>query len=128
VPLNPKQQLFVAEYLKDLNASAACLRAGYRTKNPDVVGPRLLGRVGIREAVDASLAKRNQKVELTAELVIGNMRRLAEKAEDAEDYGAAIKATETLGKHLKLWTDKVEHSGRMTLEEFVVGSMKRGES
>jgi phage terminase small subunit len=128
VPLNPKQARFVAEYLKDLNASASCLRAGYRTKNPNVVGPRLLAQVSIREAVDAALAKRAEKCELTAELVIGNMRRLAAKAEDAEDFSAAIKANETLGKHLKLWTDKVEHSGRVTLEEFVVGSMKRGVS
>jgi len=124
VPLNRKQARFVAEYLKDLNASAACLRAGYQTKNPNVVGPRLLAQVGVREAVDAALAKRNEKAELTAELVIDNIRRIQAKAEASEDFNAALKGNELLGKHLKLWTDKLEHSGRITLEELVTSSLK----
>ena len=124
MPLNPKQQRFVAEYLKDLNASASCLRAGYRTKNPNVVGPRLLAQVGIRQAVDAALAKRSEKLGLTAEFVIENVRRIQAKAEAADDYGAALKGNELLGKHLKLWTDKVEHSGTLTLEQLVADSMR----
>jgi phage terminase small subunit len=125
VALNPKQQRFVAEYLKDLNATQAAVRAGYKPKNADVVGPRLLGQVGIREAVDAGLAKRNEKIGLTAEFVLDNVRRIQAKAEAGEDYGAALKGNELLGKHLKLWTDKVEHSGTLTLEQLVSESMRR---
>ena len=36
-----------------------------------------------------------------------------------------LKALELLGKHLKLYTDKVEHSGNLTLEDLVAGSMKK---
>ncbi len=39
-----------------------------------------------------------------------------------------IKALDLLGKHLKLFTDKIEHSGKVTLEELVMGSMKKDES
>jgi phage terminase small subunit len=108
VALNPKQQRFVAEYLKDLNASAACLRAGYRTKNPDVVGPRLLVQVGIREAVDAALVKRSEKCELTAAKVLEDLQRIARKAEEAEQFSPAAKCLELLGRHLAMFTDKVE--------------------
>jgi phage terminase small subunit len=36
MPLTVKQQLFVAEYLKDLNATQAAIRAGYSEKTADV--------------------------------------------------------------------------------------------
>ncbi|MCK5607201.1 terminase small subunit [Candidatus Pacearchaeota archaeon] len=38
-----------------------------------------------------------------------------------------LKAIELLGKNLKMFTDKVEHSGKMSLEELVAGSMKPSE-
>jgi phage terminase small subunit len=111
VPLNPKQQRFVAEYLKDLNASAACVRAGYRTKNADVNGPRLLGNAGIREAVDAALLKRAEKCELTAAKVLEDLARIARKAEEAEQFSPAAKCHELLGKHLAMFTEKHEVAG-----------------
>jgi len=43
--LTPKQQLFVKEYLTDLNATAAAKRAGYSEKNADKIGPELLYRI-----------------------------------------------------------------------------------
>lgn len=38
-----------------------------------------------------------------------------------------IKANELLGRHLKLFTDKIEHSGKVTLEDLVAGSEKKEE-
>lgn len=43
--LTPKQQRFVAEYLVDMNATQAAIRAGYSQKTADVQGPRLFGNV-----------------------------------------------------------------------------------
>ena len=42
--LTPKQELFVQEYLIDLNATQAAIRAGYSVKNADKIGPELLGK------------------------------------------------------------------------------------
>ncbi len=67
--LTPKERRFVAEYLKDQNATAAAKRAGYSAKTADVQGPRLLGKVRVRAAVDTALTKIEAKSELTAELV-----------------------------------------------------------
>lgn len=75
--LSPKQQRFIAEYLIDLNASQAAIRAGYSKKNPNVVGPRLLAQVGIAEAIAAAQAKHLEKAELNATRVLEEYRRLA---------------------------------------------------
>ena len=66
-PLTPKQQRFVAEYLLDLNATQAAIRAGYRATNADVVGPRLLGNVGIAAAVAMAKAAQAKRLEVEAD-------------------------------------------------------------
>ena len=43
--LTDKQQRFVAEYLIDLNATQAAIRAGYSKKTADRIGPELLGKL-----------------------------------------------------------------------------------
>ena len=49
--LTPKQQMFVAEYLKDLNATQAAIRAGYSKKTADEIGRQLLGKTWVAAAV-----------------------------------------------------------------------------
>lgn len=74
--LTPKQEMFVAEYLKDLNASAAARRAGY-TGDPNTVGPRLLANVGVRSRIEQAKAKRVERLELTQDRVLLELCRLA---------------------------------------------------
>ena len=52
-----RQRIFIIEYLKTWNATEAARRAGY-TGKPDVVGPRLLGNVGIKAEIEKELAAR----------------------------------------------------------------------
>ncbi len=68
--LSSRQALFVVEYLVDLNSTQACIRAGYAPKHADVTGPRLLGMVGIQTAIQAALAKRSERTEITADRVL----------------------------------------------------------
>lgn len=76
-PLTPKQQRFVLEYLKDLNASAAYRRAGYISGNPNVNAPRLLAKAGVQAEISKRLAARSEKVELTAEQVLRELKTAA---------------------------------------------------
>ena len=76
-PLTPKQQAFVREYLVDLNASAAYRRAGYTSGNPNVNAPRLLARAGIQAEISKHMAARSEKVELTAEQVLREIKTAA---------------------------------------------------
>lgn len=109
--LNLKQQRFVQEYLCDLNAKQAAIRAGYSKRTADVQGSRLLSHASVREAIAAGNKKRASRLELTAEKVLTDITRIAKKAEAAAEFNAALRGHELLGKHLKLFTEKHEHGG-----------------
>lgn len=73
--LTPKQERFVAEYLVDLNASQAAVRAGYRG-DPNTIGPRLLANVGVRSLIEKGKAKRIERIEITQDEVLLQLRRI----------------------------------------------------
>lgn len=75
--LNAKQQRFVAEYLTDLNATQAAIRAGYSAKTANVIGPRLLVNVRVAEAIEAGKAKRLEGSEFTQAEVLEELKYLA---------------------------------------------------
>ena len=82
--MTPKQQRFVAEYLLDLNATQAAIRAGYSSKTADVQGPRLLGNVGIKAEIAAGQARIAAKLEISAEKVLSELAKLG--FANMEDY------------------------------------------
>lgn len=75
--LNPKQQRFLNEYLKSRNATQSAKVAGYSKKTAHSTGPRLLEHVGIKAAIEKSLAKATEKAELKAADVLAEIRKLA---------------------------------------------------
>ncbi|HYX83237.1 MAG TPA: terminase small subunit [Gemmatimonadales bacterium] len=75
--LTPKQQRFVAEYLVDLNATQAAIRAGYSPASAEVLGSRLLRNAQIAAAIAKAQGKQLAKLELTAERVKEELARLA---------------------------------------------------
>jgi len=78
--LTPKQARFVEEYLKDLNATQAAIRAGYSERTAEWIGPQLLGKTHVAAAIAAKMAERSQRTQIDADYVL---RRLAEQ--DAAD-------------------------------------------
>lgn len=74
--MTPKQQAFVREYLVDLNATQAAIRAGYSAKDADVQGPRLLGNVRIADAIEKAMAERAERTEITADRVIQELAKI----------------------------------------------------
>lgn len=100
--LNPKQQLFIREYLKDLNASAAYRRAGYRSKNADVDGPALLGKPGIRAAIDEVLEARAQRIEVTADQVLLRLWAEGNRTGEGASHSARVQALKLVGLHTGL--------------------------
>lgn len=75
--LTPKQRKFVAEYLVDLNATRAAIRAGYSAKTADRIGPELLGKTCVREAVEAAQKRREKRTEITQDRVLNELARVA---------------------------------------------------
>lgn len=75
--LNARQQAFVREYLIDLNATQAAIRAGYSEKTAAEQASRLLRNVNVKAAIAKAKQERANKVELTAERVLLEAARLA---------------------------------------------------
>lgn len=146
--LTNKQKMFVKEYMVDLNATQAAIRAGYSAKTATWIGPQLIGKTHVAQAIQAEMDKRAAKIDVTAEKVIAELAKMAfANLQDFYDKNGSLKdihslprdvaaalsqvetnlteacavrkvklhdkrgALELLGKHLKLFTDRIEHSG-----------------
>lgn len=77
MPLTPKQTLFVAEYLIELNATRACKAAGYTQKSAGVCACKLLEIAKVAEAIAEGASKRLTGLEIDADRVVKEIARLA---------------------------------------------------
>tara|TARA_B100000780_G_scaffold266768_1_gene223235 strand:- start:117 stop:467 length:351 start_codon:yes stop_codon:yes gene_type:complete len=104
---SPRQNKFILEYLKDLNATKAAERAGY--KQPHVQGSQLLAKPDVKAEIDSELKARSERLKLDSDWVI---RRLEEEANNYKSSPSArIRALELIGKHLGSFEpDKVQVS------------------
>ena len=68
--MSPKAERFVQEYLIDLNATQAAIRAGYSAKTANEQASRLLTNVSVRSAVEAAQKARAEKTGIDAEWVL----------------------------------------------------------
>lgn len=97
--LTAKQQKFVDEYLIDLNATQAAIRAGYKkTEYTDTNANKLLENTRIREAVDKSMAERSRRTGINQDRVIQELARIAfvnpQNVINSEDASIRTDATE----------------------------------
>jgi phage terminase small subunit len=76
-PLTPKQQLFVDQYLIDLNAKQAAIRAGYSEKTAAVIASENLSKPNIAAAIQAAREKTAAKLEVTRERVLAEYAKMA---------------------------------------------------
>jgi phage terminase small subunit len=109
--MTPKQKAFVQEYLIDLNATQSAIRAGYSAKKASEIGYELLHKTAVMTAIAEAQDKRSEKTNLTAESVLKNIVRLATKAEESGRFADALRGQELLGRHLAMFTDRVETPG-----------------
>jgi phage terminase small subunit len=76
-PLTPKQQRFIEEYVVDLNATQAAIRAGYSAKTINKNVRRLMVNEGVAQAIQQQQAELAGRTRVTAERVILEYARLA---------------------------------------------------
>ena len=110
--LTPKQEKFVQEYLIDLNATQAAIRAGYKPKAAYASGAENLKKPQIQEALTAAMKEREKRTTITADMVLNELAAVAfDCADDCRDsrlrYTNKLKALELIGKHLGMFTEKV---------------------
>ena len=126
--LTDKQKEFVRQYLVDLNATQAAIRAGYSMKTAYRQGADHLQKTSIREAIEKAQAKRARRVEVTQDYVLSNLVEVVERTmqrapvtdrkgeQVTDEEGRAVwtfdaknanRALELLGKQLGIFTDKI---------------------
>lgn len=116
--MNDKQRLFVAEFLIDLNATQAAIRAGYSAKTAEQQGCRLLRNAQVAAAIDEAKVDRAEKAKIDAAWVlneaVGIFELARDKAKDTKSatmIAAARGTLELIGKHVgvQAFNEKVDH-------------------
>lgn len=100
--LTAKQAAFVAEYLIDLNATQAAIRAGYSAKTAEKIGSENLKKPEVARAIDQAKSKRSQQTQIDAAWVL---KRLAEEAsaDIADLYDENTNALKPVHEWPKIW-------------------------
>lgn len=81
--LTEKQKRFVAEYLVDLNATQAAIRAGYKDPN---IGRQLITKNNVSEEIRKAMADRQKRTEITQDAVLEELAAIGFSR--ATDYAA----------------------------------------
>lgn len=133
--LSPKQKRFVEEYLVDLNATQAAIRAGYSKKTAYSIGEENLKKPDVKAAVDKAKEKRSKETKIDQEYVIKVITETIERCAQAHPvvdlFGrsvlveipdgtkaaayrfkemAVLKGAELLMKHLGMGVDNHNHT------------------
>jgi len=127
--LTPKQKAFAREYVKEGNGTQAAIKAGYSKKAAQEIAYENLRKPQIKEVIEAKQAVLAEKAQVSAEFVINNFLEILDFNKQIEEFTqgdgenvrvkkkmidaqAALKATELLGKHLGLFVDKMQITGK----------------
>ena len=136
--LNDKQKRFVDEYIIDLNATQAAIRAGYSERSARNTASRMMANDNISNAIQKRMKEKEESLIATQDEILRALTRQSrrqevdynivvlkektiedgviteiEKAEIVEvptRNSDSIRASELLGKRYGMWTDKVEQT------------------
>lgn len=100
--LTPKQAAFVQEYLIDLNATQAAIRAGYSVDTAKSIGCENLTKPDVANAIAEAKAERAAKTGITALWVLQQAQEVYIAAREDDKLSEALKAIEIVGKHVDI--------------------------
>lgn len=104
--ISEKQKRFCEEYLIDLNATQAAIRAGYSEKNASRIAIDLLNKIHVSEYLGHMREEQSKRTGITADKVLEEISRIA-FTEDVEVSGKEkMHALEMLAKHLGVFDQK----------------------
>lgn len=108
-PLTERQRRFAEEYVVDFNGTQAAIRAGYSKRGAENTAWRLLRDQRVRAEVDTQRLAAARRRQTTAQAVIDELWFLYDKAWQSGKESVARSCLDMLGKHVKLFVDRVEH-------------------
>lgn len=98
--LTDKQQKFCEEYLIDLNATQAAIRAGYSEKTANRIASENLSKLDIQEYIKELQDKIRDRNAITVDFVVNGIKDIAVQGEHENNR---LKAFDMLGKHLGIY-------------------------
>ena len=114
--LTDKQKRFVDEYLIDLNATQAAIRAGYSETSAQQISAENMLKPVVASAIAIALEARSEQTGITALWVL---EQAADVYREEQDRSNALKALDTVGKHVDIqaFNEKktLEHTGNMPI-------------
>jgi len=131
--LTAKQEMFCKEYIIDLNSTQASIRAGYSKKTANVIGPENLAKPCIAERIAELSEDRLDRVKVDADDVLRDLMELKDICMGKKDititdkdgaltttqvfeHSGANKSLELIGRHLKMFTDKLDINAHLKLD------------
>ena len=114
--LTPKQEAFVREYLVDLDATKAAIRAGYSERTAGQQGHQLLKKTSVAAAIQEAQQARAERTGLTQDDVIEGLVYEAKFYGEGASHSARVSAWAHLGKHIGMFKERIEHGGRVRVE------------
>lgn len=125
--LNDKQETFCQEYVIDINATQAAIRAGYSEKTANRIASQLLSKLDIQERIAELKQERSQRTQIDADWVLMAAKKIYDRCMQEEpildregnpvvvtdgngelvaayrfDSSGANKALDTIGKHVNV--------------------------
>lgn len=125
--LTAKQKHFIEEYLIDLNATQAAIRAGYSKKTAAFIGAENLKKTQIQAEIQRRMAERQKRTEVTQDRVVKELARLA--FANATDFVTVEKREIVMGDGSVVAVDgaTVKHTSELTLDQqAAIAGIKQG--
>ena len=133
--MTPRQSRFVDEYLCDLVASKAAIRAGYSLRRASEIGYQLLQKTTVQDAITERMNARAQRNGITHDKVLADLEAVKQdamsKATDKAgnvvmaSHAAALRALELQGRHLGMWKDRLAVTGEVSIADAIRQSAPR---
>ena len=105
--MTPKQQRFVEEYLIDLNATQAAIRAGYSQNGAKQCASRLLTNVDIAAGIAEGQHAAAQRTEYSVDSVMAMLSETYQSARSESQHSTAHATAVSIGKHLGMWPNRL---------------------
>ncbi len=119
MPLRPKQQRFIDEYLIDGNATRSAIAAGYSRKTAPFMGYENLNKPHIAEEIARRQAARAEKHDVTADRIVAELAKLG--FSNMQDYMRVGPSGDPVLDYSKLNRDQAAALQEVTVEDFVDG-------
>ena len=124
--LTAKQKRFIDEYLVDLNATQAAIRAGYSKKTAAFIGAENLKKPQIQAEVQRRMAKRQERTEVTQDRIVKELARLA-FANAADFVTVRERKIETADGSVVVDSAVVKHTSELTVDQqAAIAGIKQG--